>query len=80
VSSNRIHCCYIITGTEFKGKHNLEQDEVMFCCFVVQSSTLGLKKKIKCVLFTSLRTPDPSLLLRDSGLIMNLPGIGSLSS
>ena len=56
MSSSRIHCCYIIIGTEFKEKHILEQDKLFFfvffvffffkiTCFVVQSSALGLKKK-----------------------------------
>ena len=41
MSSSRIHCCYIIIGTEFKEKHILEQDE-LFCCAVISS---GLKEK-----------------------------------
>ena len=45
MSSSRIHCCYIIIGTEFKEKHNLEQDE-LFCCVII---SFGLKeKKKKC--------------------------------
>ena len=59
------HFCYIILGAEFKEKHILEQDE-LFCC------ALGLKKK-KFVLFFSLRAPDPFLLLRDPGLLINPP-------
>ena len=61
-SSSRIHCCYIIIGTEFK-----------LTCFVVQSSALGLKKKKMFVLFYSLRTPDLFLFLEDPGLLINLP-------
>ena len=38
--SSKIHCCYIITSTELKEKHTLEQDVL----FVVQSLALGLKK------------------------------------
>ena len=41
LSSSRIHCCYIYIGTEFKGKHILEQDE-LFCCAIISS---GLKDK-----------------------------------
>ena len=41
MSSNRIHCCYIITGTEFKEEHILEQDE-LFRCVIISS---GLKEK-----------------------------------
>ena len=42
LSSSRIHCCYIYIGTEFKGKHILEQDE-LFCCVI--SSRLKAKNK-----------------------------------
>ena len=35
-SSSRIHCCYIVVGTEFKEKHILEQDE-LFCCVIISS-------------------------------------------
>ena len=28
MSSGRIHCCYLVTGTELKEKHILEQDEL----------------------------------------------------
>ena len=42
-------------------------------CFVVQSSTLGLKEKKKIILVSSLRTPDPYLLFGDPGLLINLP-------
>ena len=41
LSSSRIHCPYTILSTEFKGKHNLEQDE-LFCCAIISS---GLKDK-----------------------------------
>ena len=34
--SRRIQCCYIIIGTEFKGKYILEQDE-LFCCAIICS-------------------------------------------
>ena len=64
MSSSMIHCCYIIIGTEFKEKHILEQDE-LFCCSVISS---GLEKK-KFVLFSSLRTPDPYLLLESLRLV-----------
>ena len=37
MSSSRIHCCYIVVGTEFKEKHILEQDE-LFCCGIISSS------------------------------------------
>ena len=45
-------------------------------CFVVHSSALGLKKekrKKKIVLFYSLRTSDPFLLLKSPRLLINLP-------
>ena len=61
-SSSRIHCCYIIIGTEFK-----------LTCFVVQSSALGLKEKKMFVLYSSLRTPDLFLFLEDPGLLINPP-------
>ena len=41
MSSSRTHCCYIIIGTEFKGKYILEQDE-LFCYAIISS---GLKEK-----------------------------------
>ena len=41
-SSNRIHCCYIITSTEFKEKHTLEQNE-LFCCIIISSGLKGKK-------------------------------------
>ena len=79
MSSSRIHCCYIVVGTVFRQKHILEQDEF----FSVQSSALGLKKKKKILCFSppwelqttisSLRTPDPFLLLGDPGFLINLP-------
>ena len=47
-SSSRIHCCYIIIGTEFK-----------LTCFVLQSSALGLKKK-KCLSFFTPWEPQTS--------------------
>ena len=59
MSSNRIHCCYIIIGTEFKEKHIFEKDE-LFCCAIISS-----------VLSSSLRILDPSLLLRDAGLFLS---------
>ena len=62
MSSGRVHCCHIIIGTEFKGKHIFEQDE-LFCCTIISS---GFKEK-KFVLFSSLRTPDPYLLFESSG-------------
>ena len=39
MSWSRIHCGYIM-GTEFKGKHILEQDE-LFCCVII---SFGLKQ------------------------------------
>ena len=41
MSLSRIHCCYIIIGTEFKEKQTLEGDE-LFCCVIL---ALGLKEK-----------------------------------
>ena len=67
MSSSRIHCCYIITGTEFKEEHILEQDE-LFCCVII---SCGLKEKM-FVLFASWRTPDPFLIPGDPGLLFNL--------
>ena len=52
MSTSRIHCCYIIIGTEFKGEHILEQDE-LFCCAIISS---GLKEQNVC----------PFLLLENS--------------
>ena len=40
MSSSRIHC-YKTIGTEFKGKHILEQNE-LFCCAIISS---GFKEK-----------------------------------
>ena len=34
MSWSTIHCGYIITDTEFKGKYILEQDE-LFCCVII---------------------------------------------
>ena len=39
---NEMHCFYIIISTEFKEKHNLEQDE-LFCCVIISSE---LKEKV----------------------------------
>ena len=64
MSLSSIQCCYIIIGTEFKGKHILEQDE-LFCCAIICS---GLIEKM-FVLFSSLRTPDPYLLLESLRLV-----------
>ena len=65
MSSSRIHC-YI---------QNLRENTSLskMSCFVAQSSVLRLKKK-KFVLFSSLRTPDPFLLLGDPRLLFSLPG------
>ena len=52
MSSSRVHCCH--NGTEFKGKHILEQDE-LFCCVIISS---GLKEKSIC-LFLLLESPRP---------------------
>ena len=70
MSSSRIHGCYIILGTEFKGKHILEQDE-LFCCVIISSGLQGKKKPV--VLFSSLRTLEPFLLPGDPRLLINLP-------
>ena len=45
MSSSRIHCCYIIIATEFKGKHILEQDELL-CCAIISPGLKGKKKKM----------------------------------
>ena len=77
---SRIYCCYIITGTEFKEKHILEQDE-LFCCVIISS---GLKEeelyvtkmkecRKKFVHFSFSSASDPSLLHGDPGLLINLP-------
>ena len=80
MSSIRIHCCYIIIGTECKEKYTLEQDE----CFFYAIISSGLKEKNVCPFLllensrppiSSLRTPDPFLLLGDPRLI-NLPKNG----
>ena len=59
MSSSRIHCCYIIIGTQFKEEHIFEKDE-LFCCAITSS-----------VLSSSLRISDPSLLLWDPGLLLS---------
>ena len=58
MSSSRIHCCH--TSLVQSVRENISLNKMS--CFVVQSSALGLKKK-KFVLFSSLRTPEPYLLL-----------------
>ena len=65
MSSSSIHCCYTIIGTEFKGQHSLEQDG-LFSCAIISSGLIGKKMS---VLFSSLRTPDPYLLLENPGLV-----------
>ena len=40
MSLSKTHCCYIILSTEFKEKHNFEQD-ALICCVII---SLGLKK------------------------------------
>ena len=74
---SRIYCCYIIAGTEFKGKHILEQDE-LFCCVIISS---GLKEKSLSFSspwelqtpISSSRAPDLFLFFWDSGLLIHLP-------
>ena len=39
MSSSRIHCCHIIIGIEFKGKHILEKGE-LFCCAITSSGLI----------------------------------------
>ena len=75
MSSSCMHCCHINIGTEFKGKHILEQDELL-CCAIISS---GLKEETKFVLFSSLRTPDPSLGAPDPFLLLEDPGLINLS-
>ena len=82
MSSNRTDYCYTIIGTEFKGKYILEQDE-LFCCAIISSGLKEKKNKNKCLSFSppwefqtpisSSKAPDPSLLLGDLGLLINLP-------
>ena len=75
MSSSNLHC-YIITSTDLKEKHTLEQD-VLFCCIIIRSelkecqsqakqivaiTTQGWKKKKMFVL----------LLLQGSGLLIHL--------
>ena len=52
MSSSSMHCCHLNIGTEFKGKHILEQDE-LFSCAIIGS---GLKEQNVC----------PFLLLENS--------------
>ena len=68
-SSNRAHCCYIITSTEFKEKHTLEQNE-LFCCAIISTGLKGGKKKpfyviklkeLKTVSFLLLKGSRPLL-------------------
>ena len=54
MSSSRIHFCYIIIASEFKGKHILEQDELL-CCAIINS---GLKERNVCS-FLLLENPRP---------------------
>ena len=79
---SRIYCCYIITGTEFKEKHILEQDE-LFCCVIISSGLKEKKKSFmwlrwrnvekKFVLFSFSSASDPFLLRGDPRLLINLP-------
>jgi len=68
MSSNRTDYCYIIIGTEFKGKYILEQDE-LFCYAIISSGLKGKQQQQQqqqqmFVLFSSLRIPDPYLLFK----------------
>ena len=77
MSQSRIHCCYIIIGTEFKGKHILEQDE-LFCCAIISS---GLKEKKNICPFLLLENSRPlSPPLGPRTFLINLLGIDSLTS
>ena len=60
MSWNRTDYCYIIIGTEFKGKYILEQDE-LFCCAIISS---GLKGKTTTT--TTTTNVCPFLLLENS--------------
>ena len=85
MSSSRIHSFYIITGTEFKGKHILEQDE-LFCCAIISS---GLKEKLFYVTKTKkcrkksfsfflpweFQTPISSSEAPGSSLLLGEPGL-----
>ena len=67
-SSSRIHCCYIIIGTEFK-----------LTCFVVQSSALsGLKGK-KCLSFSPWEPQTPLSSLGTLEFLSTCLGIDSLT-
>lgn len=63
MSISRIHCCYIIIGSEFKGKHFLEQGELL-CCAIISS---GAKKSVCPFLLLDnsrpLSTPQKPTLL-----------------
>ena len=72
MSSNRIHSCHIIFGTEFKGKHILEQDE-LFCCAIISFGLKGKNKnkqtnKQKTLLSFSLPWEPQTLLLSSDTL------------
>ena len=85
MSSSRIHSFYIIIGTEFKGKHILEQDE-LFCCAIISS---GLKEKLFYVTKTrecrkksfsfflpwEFQTPISSSEAPGSSLLLGDPGL-----
>ena len=72
LSSSRIHCCYIHIGTEFKGKHFLELDE-LFCCALISS---GLKVKKKYFMWLTLRNVEKKIC--PFFLLENLRSLSSL--
>ena len=75
---SRMHCCYIVIGGGFKEKHILEQGEVFSSGLKEKNVLCDYVKKCRrnkknLVLFSFSRAPYPFLLLRDPGLLINLP-------
>ena len=54
--SSRVHYCYIIIGTELKGKNILEQDE-LFSCVIISSGLKEKRKKVRPFLILENLTP-----------------------
>ena len=74
ISSSRKYYCYIVIGTEFNEKLEQLILEQAFCCASISS---GLKT---FVLSSSLRTPDPYLLLKSPRPLFSSQGPQTSSS
>ena len=81
--SSRMHCCYIIIGTEFKEKHILEQDE-LFGCAIISSGLKGKELVLSSLNSKSLSpSPEPQTPFSSLGTLDFLStclGIDSLNS